>query len=127
MASATPRHVPPGFADRNSRVIGPNRSMAGKRFGLHREYRITVLAHPDADLLLDQMRALGMELLVRSEEAVRLPPGETARLTNAVARLYGRDAARRGAVSAAGERREWWTGRCRWQARTGLAQAGKGF
>ena len=30
----------------------------------------------------------GMELLVRLEEAVRLPPGETARLTNAVARLF---------------------------------------
>jgi hypothetical protein len=42
-------------------------------------------------MLCHQMAAVhmaGMELLVRLEEAVRLPPGETARLTNAVARLF---------------------------------------
>jgi hypothetical protein len=42
-------------------------------------------------MLCHQMAAVHMarmELLVRLEEAVRLPPGETARLTNAVVRLF---------------------------------------
>jgi hypothetical protein len=42
-------------------------------------------------MLCHQMAAVhfaGMELLVRLQEAVRLPPAETARLTNAVARLF---------------------------------------
>jgi hypothetical protein len=45
---------------------------------------------PEAKMLCHQMAAVhmaGMELLGRLEEAVRLPPEETARLTNAVARL----------------------------------------
>src|SRR5438309_898548 len=42
-------------------------------------------------MLCHQMAAVhmaGMELLVRLQEAVRLPPAETARLTNAVARRF---------------------------------------